>query len=302
MDPIDRIRAFNRQYTQLIGLLSRTYLGSALSLSETRVLYELSLGSGQPARTLARMLDLDEGYLSRVLKGFEARGWLIRAPAASDARRRDLALTAEGRAVLADLERRARDDLAARLAPLPAPAHAAAADALETALSRLTPLSADAVTLRDIAPGDAGWLIQRHAEYYSENYGFDASFEPLVAQILTDFLNVRDRATERAFIAADGARRLGSIFCVQSGTPGVAKLRLFFLEPDARGIGLGQRLLDACLGFARGAGYRQMTLWTHESHRAACAIYAKAGFTLTASKPVHSFGQDLVEQSFEIAL
>lgn len=302
MDPIDRIRAFNRHYTQAMGLLSRTYLGSALNLSETRVLYELSLGAGQPARALARKLDLDEGYLSRVLKGFEARGWLIRAPAEKDARRRDLALTAAGREMLAQLEVRARKDMAARLSPLPAQAHSAAAEALETAKALLTPVTAYQITLRDIAPGDAGWLIQRHAEYYAEQHGFDASFEPLVARILTDFLTERDKATERAFIAADGPRRLGSIFCVQSGTPGVAKLRLFFLEPQMRGIGLGQRLLEACLGFARGAGYDKMVLWTHESHRAACALYTKAGFTLTASKPVHSFGQDLVEQSFEIAL
>ncbi|MEL7151836.1 MAG: GNAT family N-acetyltransferase [Pseudomonadota bacterium] len=158
------------------------------------------------------------------------------------------------------------------------------------------------VTLRDLAIGDAGWLIQRHAELYAESDGFDATFEPLVAEILVEFLRNHDPASERAFIATAGEERLGSIFCVQSGTPGVAKLRLFFLEPKARGLGLGRRLLDACLGFARDAGYGKMTLWTHESHRAACALYDKSGFRLTASKPVHSFGVDLVEQAWEIDL
>ena len=158
------------------------------------------------------------------------------------------------------------------------------------------------VTLRDLAIGDAGWLIQRHAELYAEWEGFDASFEAVVAEILTDFLKSHDRATERAFIAAADGKRLGSVFCVQSGTPGVAKLRLFLLEPEARGLGLGKRLLTACLAFARGAGYSKMQLWTHESHRAACALYAQFGFRLTEAKPVRSFGVDLVEQTWEIDL
>ncbi|MEM9427744.1 MAG: GNAT family N-acetyltransferase [Pseudomonadota bacterium] len=164
------------------------------------------------------------------------------------------------------------------------------------------PIDPSAVTLRNLAPGDAGWLIQRHAELYSEAEGFDASFEIVVAEILTAFLKGHDPATERAFIAAADGKRLGSIFCVQSGTPGVAKLRLFLLEPEARGLGLGKRLLTACLEFARTAGYGKMRLWTHESHRAACALYTQFGFRLTDAKPVHSFGVDLVEQTWEIEL
>ena len=159
------------------------------------------------------------------------------------------------------------------------------------------------VTLRDLAIGDAGWLIQRHAELYAADEGLDATFEPLVAEILADFLRNRDPAAERAFIAVDqDNQRLGSVFCVQSGETGIAKLRLFLLEPAARGLGLGQRLLDACLGFARETGYRKMRLWTHESHTAACALYAKNGFVCTASEPVRSFGVDLVEQTWEIDL
>lgn len=164
------------------------------------------------------------------------------------------------------------------------------------------PVDPDTVELRDLAIGDAGWLIQRHAELYARDEGFDASFEALVAEILAGFIRNRDPATERAFIVVSGNTRLGSIFCVRSGTPGIAKLRLFLLEPEARGLGLGRRLLAACLGFAREAGYTALELWTHESHRAACALYEKAGFRCTGSRPVRSFGVNLVEQSWEIDL
>lgn len=160
-------------------------------------------------------------------------------------------------------------------------------------------VSASEVVLDALRIGDAGWLIQRHGELYAEEAGFDATFEPLVARILADFLDAHDPLRERGWIARAGERRLGSIFCVRGPAPDTAKLRLFLLEPEARGIGLGQRLLDACMGFARGAGYARMTLWTHESHRAACALYARNGFACVASKPVHNFGQDLVEQEWQ---
>ena len=158
------------------------------------------------------------------------------------------------------------------------------------------------ITLRDIGIGDAGWLIQSHAELYARDEGFDATFEPLVAEILVDFLRTNDPTCERAFIAEKDGVRLGSIFCVKSGEDGVAKLRLFLVLPEARGTGLGQRLLDACVAFSRASGYRRMRLWTHESHKAACALYVRNGFQLVSSKPVRSFGVDLVEQSWEIAL
>jgi GNAT superfamily N-acetyltransferase len=159
-------------------------------------------------------------------------------------------------------------------------------------------LCASEVVLDELRIGDAGWLIQRHAELYAEEAGFDASFEPLVARILADFLDGHDPVRERGWIARHGERRLGSIFCVQGPAPGLAKLRLFLLEPEARGIGLGQRMLTTCLGFARAAGYQRMTLWTHESHRAACALYERHGFSCRASRPVRSFGVHLVEQEW----
>jgi GNAT superfamily N-acetyltransferase len=157
---------------------------------------------------------------------------------------------------------------------------------------------ASEVVLGGLRIGDAGWLIQRHAELYAEEAGFDATFEPLVARILADFLDGHDPARERGWIARAGDRRLGSIFCVQGPEADTAKLRLFLLEPEARGIRLGHRLLTTCMAFACRVGYRRITLWTHESHRAACALYARHGFACVASKPVHSFGQDLVEQEW----
>ncbi len=158
------------------------------------------------------------------------------------------------------------------------------------------------VEFRDLAPGDAGWLIEQHALLYTRDEGFDPSFEALVARILADFIDNAHAPVERAWIAWDGDMRLGSIFCVHGPDAETAKLRLFLLVPEARGRGLGRQLLDLCLDHARAHGFKRMTLWTHESHRAACALYLKAGFTCAASKPVHSFGVDLVEQEWTIDL
>ncbi len=158
----------------------------------------------------------------------------------------------------------------------------------------------DAILLRDLQIGDAGWLIQQHAELYAREEGFDATFEPLVAEILADFIRNRDPAVERAWIAVRGGERLGSIFCVRLNAT-TAKLRLFLVVPGARGTGLGRRLLRACIDHARACGFRRLQLWTHESHRAACALYARTGWELTASQPVRSFGQDLVEQTWQLS-
>lgn len=300
MDAIDRIRAFNRDYTARMGLLSRNYLGSGLSLTEVRVLYELARGAPVTARLLARALDIDEGYLSRVLAGFARKGWITRRVSRSDARRRELRLTAAGRAVCAPLDRKSRADIAQRLASLPPVAVDRAAAALGTAAQALAG-DLPGIELRDLGIGDAGWLIQQHAELYAREAGFDATFEPLVAEILAGYLRHRDPACERAWVAARGDDRLGSIFCVRQDAE-TAKLRLFLVVPGARGQGLGKRLLRACIAYARDVGYRRMRLWTHESHRAACALYAVHGFTVTESRPVQAFGTDLVEQTWERAL
>lgn len=299
MDSIDRIRAFNRFYTRQLGLFQKSYLEPGMSLLDARVLFELGQGGPLAARDLMQGLDVDEGQLSRALKGLEGKGWIARAPSETDARRRPIALSEAGQAKLAGLIRRARQAVAGGLDHLSAEDIAGLAQALDTAQAMMADSRPD-VALRDLQTGDAGWLIQRHAELYARDEGFDASFEPLVAQILADYLRARDPGCERAWIACRGEERLGSIFCVRGAAPGAAKLRLFLLEPKARGLGLGQRLLSACLAYAREKGYEKLGLWTHESHRAACALYAKNGFTLVDARPVHNFGRDLVEQSWEI--
>ncbi|RVT84070.1 GNAT family N-acetyltransferase [Rhodobacteraceae bacterium CCMM004] len=301
MDDIDRIRRFNRTYTTRLGLLDRGFLGSDLPIGALRILFDLDVGE-TTARTMARALGLDEGYVSRLLARLERAGWVERRRDPSDRRIRRVALTPAGAAARTDLVARARGAVAEMTAPLGAPGTAALADAMDRVTALLTPPDPAAVTLRPLASGDAGWLIERHAVLYSRDEGFDTSFEVLVARILADFLEDHDPACEAGWIADAGGRRMGSIFCVESGVPGTAKLRLFQLEPEARGLGLGRRMLTHCMGFARDAGYTRMTLWTHESHRAACALYAATGFALTDSRPVRSFGRDLVEQEWQIAL
>ncbi len=300
MDPIDRIRAFNRRHAARMGLLGRSYLGSGLGVTEVRVLYELAHRDGVTARELSTDLDIDEGYLSRLLGRFERKGWLARRADPADARRRTLGLTPAGMATVAPLDAASRAEIARRLALCPPDALARAAAALEAAEAALSPAPPE-VTFRDLAPGDAGWLIQQHGELYARDEGFDAGFEALVAEILADFIRRRDPEIDRAWIAVRGDQRLGSIFCVRLDDE-TAKLRLFLLVPEARGTGLGRRLLTACLLHARACGFRRLQLWTHAEHRAACALYARSGFTLTASRAVHSFGRDLTEQTWEIGL
>lgn len=299
MDTVDRLRAFSRFYTGRLGLLGKSYLGSGLGVTEVRLLHDLDAPGPLRARDLARGLGLDEGLVSRSLKRFEAQGWIARAPAA-DGRAREVALTGAGRAMVAGLRAQSRAALAPLVAPLPPARQAAlvrALDDVEAALSGRDP----PVTLRDLAPGDGGWVIERHAALYAAEEGYDAGFEVLVAGIVAAFLQARDPARERAWIAVRGAERLGSIFCVAEA-PEVAKLRLFLLEPEVRGTGLAQRMLGECMGFARDAGYRRMRLWTHESHRAAGRLYARNGFRLVESTPGRAFGQDVVDQIWERAL
>ncbi|MBF9034674.1 GNAT family N-acetyltransferase [Rhodobacterales bacterium HKCCE2091] len=298
MDAIDRIRAFNRAHTRRIGLLDQGYLDKGLSLPEVRVLFELAHGPGWTARALAEALGLTEGYLSRLIARLVAAGLVRRRPNAGDHRAFDLALTDAGSEKAAALQALSRSQVAGWFEGRAPGTDAQVAEALETAEAALTPPDPDRVAFRDLAIGDAGWLIERHGTLYARDEGFDESFEALVAGILADFIQTRDPARERAWIAWDGPRRLGSVFCVEGRAPDIAKLRLFLLDPAARGMGLGQRLLELCLGFARDTGYRRLELWTHESHRAACALYAKNGFELTDSRPAHSFGVDVIEQEW----
>lgn len=304
MDEIDRIRAFSRTYTGQLGLLSRSYLGSGLGMTEVRILHDLDGPEAVTARQIAHLLGIDEGHLSRVLAGFTRRGWIARGRGKADARERPIALTDAGRRELDVLRQASRVAVGDRLAALSPAQRQDLAEALDRARRLLQP-EAGQVRLRDLQPGDAGWIVSRHGALYARDEGFDSSFEALVAEIVAGFLRAHDPARERGWIAEGPAgERLGSIFCVgeDPARPEVAKLRLFLVEPEARGTGLATTMLQTCLSFARAAGYRHMRLWTHESHRAAGRLYARNGFRLSDSRPARSFGQDVVEQTWERVL
>lgn len=301
MDAVDRIRAFNRAHTKRIGLLDQAYLEAGLTLPDVRVLFELSGREDWTARDLATFLGVTEGYLSRVIGRLEEAGLVARTARPEDRRVLALGLTAAGRVAADRLQALSRAQVGHWFAERPPGTAESVADLLEAAEAGMTGAVPE-IEFRELAPGDAGWLIGQHGALYAQDEGFDASFEALVAEILAGYLRSRDASCERAWIAWAGGQRLGSIFCVRGPEAGVAKLRLFLLVPEARGLGLGQRLLDLCLGYARERGYRRITLWTHESHRAACALYAKNGFSLDEARATHSFGVDVVEQQWSRAL
>lgn len=300
MDSIDRIRAFNRFYTQRLGLLERSYLESGLTLAEVRVLYELAEGGQSTARALAQAFGLDEGYLSRILKRFRTRGWIARRPDPDDARQALLSLTPEGLAAFRPLAAHSRADVGAMLAGLDPAGQEALCAAMERAQALLDRGTGE-IELRDLGPGDAGWVASRHGAIYAAEEGYDIRFEGLVAGILARYIETRNPDCERAWIAWRDGERLGCIFCVKVDSE-TAKLRLFLVEPGARGLGLGKRLLRECMDYARASGYRRMVLWTHASHRAACALYARAGWRMVAEEPVEAFGQQVIDQTWETAL
>ncbi|WP_245593586.1 bifunctional helix-turn-helix transcriptional regulator/GNAT family N-acetyltransferase [Azospirillum halopraeferens] len=303
-DPVARVRAFNRFYTRQLGFLNEGLLKSPFSLTEARVLYELANRDGLTASGLGRELGLDAGYLSRILKAFEGRGLLTRTPAPDDARQAVLALTDAGRAAFAPLDLASREEVAALLGRLPASGRAALVDAMAT-ICRLLEEGAGEVaapfTLRPHRVGDIGWITHRQAVLYAAEYGWDESFEALVAEILAAFVRSHDPARERSWIAERDGAVVGSVFLVRH-TDAVAKLRLLYVEPTARGLGIGRRLVDECIAFARACGYRTLTLWTNDVLVAARRIYQAAGFRLVAEEPHRSFGHDLIGQTWELSL
>jgi DNA-binding MarR family transcriptional regulator/GNAT superfamily N-acetyltransferase len=299
---ITAVRRFNRFYTRRIGVLDESHLGSGFSLAEGRVLFELAHRTGVSASELTRDLGLDPGYLSRILKRFAARGLVRRATAEGDARRAVLELTEDGRTAFAPLNDASSRDVAAILERLPQPKRKAVVDAMTTIESALDgDAQSSGVTLRPLKVGDIGWIAHRQGILYAEEYGWDGSYEALVAEILAEFVRNFDAAMEKAWIAERDGEILGSVFLVRKSDE-VAKLRLLYVETSARGMGLGKRLVDECITFARAKGYRTMTLWTQASLAAARAIYAKAGFKLVAEEKHHSFGKDLVGETWELDL
>ena len=299
---VERVRAFNRFYTRQIGALGKAYLGSPFSLTEVRVLYELAHREPLSATDLARDLDLDPGYLSRILLGFRKRGLIGRKTSEQDARQSRIHLTAKGRKAFHPLESRAAEQIAAMTSQLAEQDRAQLADSMRCIERTLggAPEKSPFV-LRPHRPGDMGWVTHRHGVLYWREYGYDESFEALVAEITAKFIQNFDPKRERCWIAERDGAIVGSVFLVKYSDE-VAKLRLLLIEPSARGLGLGKRLVEECIRFARESRYKRIVLWTQSELLAARRIYEKAGFQLVAEEPHHSFGKDLVAETWEMDL
>lgn len=300
---VDAVRGFNRFYTRQIGVLREGLLGSPFTLTEVRILYELARREQLTAAELGRDLGLDAGYLSRTLGGFERRGLITKARSATDGRRSLLSLTARGRRAFAPLNARAHDEVAAMLGHLTASEQdrlIGAMHVIETLLGR-RPESKVPYLLRPHRPGDMGWVIHRHGALYAEEYGWDETFEALVAGIAAKFIREFKPKRERCWIAEREGEIVGSVFLVEKSKT-VAQLRLMYVEPKARGLGIGGRLADECVRFAKQVGYRKVVLWTNSVLLAARHIYHKAGFRLIHSEPHLSFGHDLIGETWELEL
>lgn len=302
MDQVAAVREFNRFYTRKIGVLCEHLARSSFSLAEARVLYELARRPGVTASHLTQELDLDAGYLSRILAGFEKRHYLARTPSPGDARQSLLRLTSGGRAAFGPLDRQSTRDVAALLDPLPEHARARLLGAMREIASILSPPAAPGpVVLRPPRPGDMGWIIHRHGALYAAEYRWNEEFEALVAGIVSRFMEKFDDTREACWIAEQGGAIAGCVFLVRHSAT-IAKLRLLLVEPWARGHGVGRRLVEECIARARSAGYRKLTLWTNSNLHAARRIYERAGFRLVREDHHHSFGHDLVGQYWELKL
>ena len=300
---VSAIRRFNRFYTRQIGVLRKGYLDSPFSLAEARVLYELFTQPSLTASDIAASLDLDAGYLSRVLAAFEKRGLISRSASKQDGRQSHIKLTARGRRAFAPLDKRSQNDAAAMLENLDGGDQSrlvGAMSSIETLLG--APEAKREYILRGPRHGDFGWIVSKHGELYAKEYGWVEPFEGLCAQIVADYVNNHDPAKERCWIAEMNGENVGCVMLVKDKEPGVSRLRLLLVDPKARGLGLGARLVDECIEFARTAGYRKMTLWTHSVLTAARAIYEKAGFTLTGSETRNSWSKDVVAEYWDLAL
>jgi DNA-binding MarR family transcriptional regulator/GNAT superfamily N-acetyltransferase len=304
-DPVAAVRRFNRFYTRQMGLLDQGLLRSPFSLTEVRVLYEIAHRTAPTARAVGQELGLDAGYLSRILLRLRRAGLVTATPAAADRRQRLLALTARGRRTFGALDARSSREVAALLGRLAPAARAQLLRSMGRVERVLAPPATAAgpgrTALRLPAPGDLGWVVQRHGELYAAEYEWNEEFETLVAGIVAEFAARQDPRRERAWIAELDGARAGSVFLVRQSDE-VAKLRLLLVEPWARGQGLGRVLVGACIDFARAAGYRTITLWTNSVLDAARRIYQQAGFRQVASERHHSFGHDLVAETWELPL
>jgi DNA-binding MarR family transcriptional regulator/GNAT superfamily N-acetyltransferase len=301
LDRVARVRAFNRLYTGVIGVLDEGLVGTDYSLSEARVLYELEQQGVTEVTELRRRLDLDAGYASRLLSRLEGRGVLTRERSEADARRQLVRLTEAGRAAQHSLEQRTITQISELLGRFTDEDQHRLLSSMQAISTLVGGQARDrTIVLRPPRPGDFGWVVQRHGVLYAQEYGWDATFEALVARIVADYVENHDPAREAVWIAEFDGERAGCVFCVRGSDERTAKLRLLIVEPTARGYGLGKRLVAECVAFAEAHGYQAMELWTNSVLTAARSIYVKAGFELVASEPHHSFGHDLVGETWRL--
>lgn len=298
---VDAVRQFSRFYTNVIGVLREGLLDTPYTLTESRVIYELAQRESTEVTELRRTLDVDPGYMSRILAAFEADGLVTRSRSAHDGRRQVIALTRRGRAAFAKLNARSAQEIRQLLAPLSQEERARLVESLGVARRLLGDELESRVALRAPRSGDYGWVVERHGALYRAEYDWDETFEGLVASIVGAFAQKNDPDRERAWIAELAGVRVGCVFCVQKSDD-VAQLRILLLDPSARGHGVGTRLVDACIEFARSAGYRELILWTNDVLHAARRIYERAGFRLVEEGSHQSFGHDLVEQTWSLQL
>jgi DNA-binding MarR family transcriptional regulator/N-acetylglutamate synthase-like GNAT family acetyltransferase len=300
---VEAIRRFNRLFTRRIGVLREGLLHSSYSLTEARVLFELANREELSASELVRELGLDPGYMSRTLGGLERQGLVEKVRSETDGRRRILSLTAEGEEAFEVLDSRSREEVSEMLGGLSEEEQRRLLEAMRTieGIFEKGLKFSEPFVLRPHEPGDMGWVVHRHGVLYAGEYGWDERFEALVARIVADFIDGFDPKKERCWIAEMGGERVGCVFVVKASDT-VAKLRLLLVEPEARGVGLGSRLVEECIRFARNRGYEKLTLWTNSVLDAARHIYEEHGFVLVEEEEHHSFGHDLVGQNWELAL
>ena len=300
---IEAVRRFNRFFTRRIGVLREGLLHTPYSLTEARILFEIARGEEVSASGLSRELGLDPGYLSRILARLERGGLVDRVRSETDGRRRILSLTSEGEDAFSMLDDRSREEVTEMLEGLSEGDQRRLLEAMQTIEGILEKgfKFSEPFVLRPPEPGDMGWVVQRHGLLYAQEYGWDERFEALVARIVADFVDDYDPARVRCWIAEIGGERVGCVFLVRASDT-VAKLRLLLVEPRARGLGLGTRLVEECIRFARRTGYKTLTLWTNSVLDAARHIYEKQGFELVEEEGHHSFGQDLVGQNWDLTL
>jgi DNA-binding MarR family transcriptional regulator/GNAT superfamily N-acetyltransferase len=296
------VRAFNRFYTSTIGLLHGKYLDTPYSLTEARILFELAQRDSTEATGLRRVADIDAGYLSRILTRFEADGLISRERSAADGRRQVITLTQAGSALVANLDARSAEQTTGMLTGVPEEDRRRLLEAMRVITDVLSGSPAPrGYQLRDPRPGDMGWVVQRNGAVYAAEFGWDQTYEALVARIVADYVDNRDPEREAAWIAEVDGAPAGCVFCVRADEK-TARLRLLLVEPWARGLGIGGRLVDEVLRFAAGAGYARITLWTNDVLADARHIYQRAGFTLDSESKHHSFSHDLVGQNWSRSL